>query len=216
MSSPMVFYFGSGSPYAWKVWLALEHKKLAYEARRMSFDNGDLKTPEFRAINPRGKVPAIVDDGFVLYESPAILEYLEQQHAAPGKLLFPGDAREQAIVRRMVCEADSYYAPAMTKLVSGVLFTKPAEWNDERIAAARDQCVAELARFAGDMHGEFLAGTLSAADFTLYPMLALCLRCEVKKPGLGLRAAMPEKITAWMARIEALPYYEKTRPAHWH
>ena len=34
MSNPITFYFGSGSPYAWKVWLALEHKKLPYEARR--------------------------------------------------------------------------------------------------------------------------------------------------------------------------------------
>ena len=66
MSQPIIFYFGSGSPYAWKVWLALEHKKLPYEAKRMSFDGGDLKTAEFTAINPRQQVPALMDNGFAM------------------------------------------------------------------------------------------------------------------------------------------------------
>jgi hypothetical protein len=46
-------------------------------------------------------------------------------------------------------------------------------------------------------------------------MLAIALRCERKKPDLGLKAALPAKIAAWMARIEALPYFAKTWPAHW-
>ncbi|MBL8707787.1 MAG: glutathione S-transferase N-terminal domain-containing protein, partial [Rhodospirillaceae bacterium] len=65
----LTFYFGSGSPYAWKVWLALEHKGVPFEAKRLSFDNDDTKTPAFLAINPRGRVPAILDDGFPLWES---------------------------------------------------------------------------------------------------------------------------------------------------
>src|SRR5262249_4157483 len=73
----LTFYYGSGSPFAWRVWLALEHKHIPYTFKRMQFDNGDLHTPEYLAINPRHKVPAIVDDGFALYESAAIVEYLE-------------------------------------------------------------------------------------------------------------------------------------------
>ena len=80
----------------------------------------------------------------------------------------------------------------------------------------RDLCLAELARSAANMRGDFLAGALSAADFTLYPMLAICLRCEVKKPALAMTSALPEKITTWIARMQALPYHAKTRPAHWH
>ena len=51
----------------------------------LSFDKGDLKTPEFRALNPRGRVPVIVDDGFALFESAAIVEFLEDKQ--------PGEAR---------------------------------------------------------------------------------------------------------------------------
>ena len=41
----LTFYYGSGSPYAWKVWLVLEHKAIPYEFRLLSFDGGDTKTP---------------------------------------------------------------------------------------------------------------------------------------------------------------------------
>ena len=40
---PLTFYYASGSPYAWRVWLALEHKRIAYGFRLMSFFDGDLK-----------------------------------------------------------------------------------------------------------------------------------------------------------------------------
>ena len=49
------FYYGSGSPYAWRVWLALEHKQVPYELKLMSFDAGDLEKPAFLAINQRHK-----------------------------------------------------------------------------------------------------------------------------------------------------------------
>jgi glutathione S-transferase len=78
------FYYGSGSPYAWRVWLALEHKALPYKLHVMSFDKGDLKTPSFLRINPRGRVPAIVDNGFPLFESAAILDYLDDAYPGSG------------------------------------------------------------------------------------------------------------------------------------
>jgi hypothetical protein len=66
------FYYGSGSPYAWRVWLALEHKGIPYHRKTLSFDAGDLKTAEFGALNPRRRVPVLVDDDFALAESAAI------------------------------------------------------------------------------------------------------------------------------------------------
>jgi glutathione S-transferase len=68
-----------GSPYAWRVWLALEHKRIAYDLKALSYDAGDFKNPTFRALNPRQRVPVIVGDGFALYGSAAIVEYREDK-----------------------------------------------------------------------------------------------------------------------------------------
>lgn len=65
------FHYLSGSPFSWKVWLALEHKALTYDIQVLKVDAGDLKRPEYLAISPHGKAPAIVVDGFALYESSA-------------------------------------------------------------------------------------------------------------------------------------------------
>lgn len=209
----ITFYYGAGSPFAWRVWLALEHKGIGHERKVLSFADGDTRKPEFVALNPRHQVPVITDGDFTLYESAAIMEYLEELKPQPA--LFPGDAKGRAVVRRMICEADQYFDAANAKLIGNVLFTKPEDWDAEKIAAARDGVLAEVAMWEPAMRGDFLAGTLSAADFTLYPMLAIALRCEAKNPAVGLRAALPPKIAAWAARIEKLPYFAKTWPAHW-
>jgi glutathione S-transferase len=114
-----------------------------------------------------------------------------------------------------VCETDNYFAPAMNRLSQRVLYTQPEEWSEERIAAARDEVVAEFGRWRDSFRGDYLAGPLSAADYTLYPMVAYALRCEKKKPDLGLRAALPERINEWIQRVEMLPYFPQTWPAHW-
>jgi len=205
----LTFYYGSGSPYAWRVWLALEHKAIAYELKTISFSAGDLRKPEFLKINPRHKVPAITDDGLDLYESAAIVEYLDEQYAS-GKKLFPGTIRQRALIRRLVREADEYFAHAQERLVDQVLFTPQDKWDEGEIASARKALGGELEIFEG-----YLSGELSAADITLYPMIALCLRMEKKKPDLDVRSAIGPKLGAWMNRIEALPYFDKTYPPHW-
>jgi glutathione S-transferase len=209
----ITFYYGSGSPPAWRVWLSLEHKKLPYELKLLSFSEGDLKKPEYLAVNPRGKVPAIVDDGFTLYESVAILEYLEERYPSAGLPLLPREPEARATVRRMVQEVDGYFAPANSKLVRLVLFVK--EPDPAEIAEARAGLLPELERFEAAIQGDYLAGPLSAADFTLYPMLALTQRIGKKQPQHAIDEHIGPKLTAWMKRIEALPYFEKTIPPHW-
>ena len=76
-------YWGSGSPFAWRVLLAAELKRIPYESKLLEFSKGDLKTPEFLALNPRGKVPVIRDGDFVLAESMAILAYLDRKQPEP-------------------------------------------------------------------------------------------------------------------------------------
>jgi glutathione S-transferase len=209
----LTFYYGSGSPFAWRVWLGLEYKRIPYEQKTVSFSAGDLRKPEYTAINPRQKVPAIVDDGFALYESDAILEYIDEKYPAPK--LFPGDAQQHALTRRMIREADLYFGGAMDAVIDEVLFKPQAEWDADAIANGRAAMAKELALWESLMRGDYLAGELSAADFTLYPLLALSLRCEKKKPDIDLRSIIGPRVTAWMKRIEALPYFQKTWPPHW-
>jgi glutathione S-transferase len=152
----LTFYYGAGSPYAWRVWLALEHKRAPYELKTMSFSAGDLRNPEYLAVNPRRKVPAIVDDGFALYESVAVVEYLDEKYAGPK--VFPGDTRQRALIRRMVQEADQYYALAMEKLAAQVLFTAPDKWDAGEISEGREGVTRELALWESLIRGDYPCG----------------------------------------------------------
>jgi glutathione S-transferase len=208
----LTFYYGSGSPFAWRVWLALEHKKVPYELKVLSFDRGDTKAPSFRAINPRGKVPTIVHDGFNLWESLAILEYLEERFPEPP--LLPKDPKARATARRLIIEADGDLAAAGRQLFEATLFAKePVE--PAKLAEIHDGVVEQLQRLEADLSGDYFTGALSLADFTIFPHLRLLGRVEDRQPGKGIGNRMPAKLAAWMKRIEALPYYQKTLPPHW-
>jgi glutathione S-transferase len=210
----LVFYFGSGSPFAWKVWLTLEHKQVAYEPKLLSFDRGDLRTPEFLAVNPRGQVPAIVDNGFTLWESHAIVEYLEERY--PQQPLLPSDPKGRATVRRLMFEADNHLSDAQTDLFEATLFRKADVAEDAaKIAAGQDKLLKELARWDTLLTGEYLAGPLSLADFAVYPYVRQVRRIDDRQPKNGLADRMPSRLAAWMRRVEALPYYAKTTPPHW-
>ncbi|HNB29006.1 MAG TPA: glutathione S-transferase family protein [Alphaproteobacteria bacterium] len=209
----LTFYYGSGSPFAWKVWLTLEHKGIPYEGRRLSFDNDDTKTPQFLKINPRGQVPAIVDDGFALAQSNAICEYLEERF--PQKPLLPKDAKARATVRRLIAEADDKLYNGGSELIELVLYAE-GERDLKKIAAAKEKLAKELAVWEGYLTGDYFAGDLSLADFAIYPYMRMAVRVEERAPGLGFkRSELPPKCAAWLARIEALPYYAKTIPPHW-
>ena len=208
-------YYGSGSPYAWRVQLALEHKALPYERKVLSFSEGDTRKPEFLAMNPRHRVPVIVDGDFTLYESNAIVEYLDDAYAGRGQPLFPGDARNRAVVRRLVAEADNYFDKATDPVVDEAFSKKPEERDAEKLAKALDGLREETALFTRYMRGDFLAGPLSAADFALYPLVAFLDRCAIKLSGFDPASVMTPQFSAWKARIEALPYFDKTYPPHW-
>jgi glutathione S-transferase len=212
---PIVLYYGSGSPYAWRVQLALEHKALPYELKVLSFSAGDTRKPEFLALNPRHRVPVLVDGDFVLYESNAIVEYLDEAYPATGAPLFPGDARMRALARRMIMEVDGYFYDAIDPLSTQAFGKKPEERDPQAIADGRKALVDEIVLFTKSIRGEFLVGPLSAADFALYPLVAFFKRCELKLPDLDADGMLTPEIRAWKARIEALPYFEKTIPPHW-
>ncbi len=209
----LTFYAGSGSPYAWKVWLALEHKGIPYDLKMLSFDKGDTQNPAFLAVNPRGKVPAIVEDGIAVCESSVIVEYLEDRF--PQKSLLPKDAAGRATARRISVESDHYLAETVEQLFKLTLYamTPPAA---SEIAEAQKHAQSELAKLEKALVGDYLVGDLSIADFTAYPHVRLMQRVDDRVPGKGIaRDRLPPKVAAWARRIEALPYYGKTIPPHW-
>jgi len=209
----LTFYYGSGSPFAWRVWLALEHKQIPHEFKLLSFDRNEHRSPEFLAINPRGKVPAIVDGALSLWESGVILEYLED--AYPERPLLPRDPAGRALARRIVAEADNYLYPTQRTLIMGTLFKPPAERDPAAIAAAQETVLAEIQRLAGYLRGDWFAGPLSIADFTVYPYLRLVQRIEERIPEFALTRRFPPEIAAFMRRVAELPYHDKTMPPHW-
>jgi glutathione S-transferase len=197
------------------VQLALEHKALPYERKVLSFSAGDTRKPEFLTLNPRHRVPVLVDGDFTLYESNAIVEYLDEAYPATGAPLFPGDTRARALARRLICEVDNYFDKAVDPVIDQAFYKKPEERDAKKLEEGRDGVIAEYALFTRAMQGDYLVGPLSAADFAFYPLVAFMKRCEVKMPELGSDNWLTPELRLWKKRIEALPYFEKTIPPHW-
>ena len=89
------------SSAAFRVRIALALKGLDYESvpKHLLRDGGEQRRADYLAVNPQGLMPALADDGFVIPQSLAICEYLEEIHPEPP--LLPGSARDRAIVRGM-------------------------------------------------------------------------------------------------------------------
>ena len=213
---PLILYFLSGSPFSWKVWMALEHAGLDYELRRMRVDAGDLQTPEFRALNPKGKLPVLVDGDLVIAESDAIAEYLAELAADAGTLLWPADRGNRALARRFASAANAYVYPAARRIMEQTLFRREGEPDNAIIAEAKGQLSSDLMLLSWSMQGDF-AGVdgPGLADFTLYPFVALLKRIDAKMPGHDASAAIPPALLEWSKRVEALPWFEQTIPPHW-
>ena len=209
-------YTGHGSPYGWRVWLALELKKVAHDVKILSFQAGDTRKPEFVALNPRHTVPTIVDDGHVLWESLAILEYLDERFASGAKL-YPGDAGNRARVRRLIAETEAYlYREGISPIVDELFWSGDKGPDPEIVAKARGRLAEELEYMAKELKGKFLAGdTLTAADCVLAPCLQYCKRITVRKPETKLEDVIPPALREYGKRIESLPYFDKTYPPHW-
>lgn len=203
----IVLHAVSGSPGSWKVWLTLEHKKIPYRIEFLSYDAGDNQKPAFLALNPRGQVPVLVDGKFVLSESGAIVEYLEEKWPEPR--LLPGDARERARVRQLALDAHFYFETAFRNIQPSANERVPAA---DRVKKLMD----ELALIERELTGDFRAGSqVTLADFTLYPMLALMRRLAGRFEIKQLTEAIGPRTGGWMKRIETLPYFDRTYPPHW-
>ena len=213
-------YWGSGSPFAWRVMLTLELKRLAYQSTLLEFSRGDHKAAGFLKLNPRGKVPVLKDDDFVLNESLAIMAYLDKKYPEPP--LFGTSPQETGLIWRAIMEVEAYVLSAGDKLVRPLFFGQGLDETD-KIQEAAATIRRELKRFDAVLEGAtWLVGRrLSAADISLFPLLQMIVRAAGKdaaKPFnfelLPLDKSFPN-IAAWVKRIEALAGYKRTYPPHW-
>jgi glutathione S-transferase len=216
----MEIFWGSGSGPAWRVLLAAEIKKIPYTSRLLSFTNGEHKTPEMLALNPRGKVPVLRDGNFSLYESVAILAYLDAKYPEPS--LFGKTPEEIGITWRMVLELEHYAGPALSKVSRPLLFRQLPE-KEAEVLEGRAHMHDELAKLEAQLQGHtWLGGNrISAADVVALPFLMQLLRGANRPEAAALDLGIEPlerhypRLATWKAYMEALPGYERTFPPHW-
>jgi len=206
------FYYGSGSPWAWRVQLALEEKALAYEPVLLSFGAGDLKKPDYLAKNPHGKVPVVEDGPVTLYESQAILEYLEEKYPDPA--LLPPDPAARAAVRIEEIECTVYMNETFRGLAQVAFFTPEEKRDPKTLAERRGDVRAELARLdsrASARGGRYMMGSsFTRADTTWLPFIEIAGRA-----GAGVDAASTPWLASWLEAMRSRHSYQKSYPPHW-
>jgi glutathione S-transferase len=130
--------------------------------------------------------------------------------------LLPKDAKTRALARRIMAEADAYLGTIGGELLELTLYAKPEARDPKKIADAKVKVRDELKHWEANLTGDYFAGALGLADYATYPWARMLVRAEERGAGLGFkREELPPKLAAWLKRIEALPYYDKTLPPHW-
>lgn len=209
-------YSLSGSPFGWKVQLALEHLAVPYATTLLSADRGETREPRFLALNPHGKLPVIVDGPTTLYESDVIVEYLEDAHPRPGASLWPCSAAARALARRVAAEASAYVYPALRLLVTRWVGRPDADLDRATLDGTKRSLAEQMEIVAPSVASGFVASDRpGAADYALYPLVALLTRLDTRRPGETLTSLVPPELHAWAGRIESLAYFARTYPPHW-
>ncbi|CAN1603098.1 glutathione S-transferase family protein [Pseudomonas mediterranea] len=184
------------------LWCA-EELGLAFEAIDAGGAFGVVDTPEYRAKNPNGRVPMIEDDGFVLWESNAIVRYLLARHAS-GSAWYPTDLQARATADKWMDWTTSSFAGPFRTVFWGVLRT-PAEQQDwPAIQAAIKEC-EDLLAMAEEALSErpYLSGEeIGMGDIPLGSFIYAWLEMPIE------RVALPH-LEAWYRRLQQRPAYRK-------
>jgi GSH-dependent disulfide-bond oxidoreductase len=192
----MIDLYTAATPNGHKVSIALEELELPYELRVLSLSGGEQKRPEFLAISPNGRIPAIVDRGegdFAVFESGAILVYLAEK---TGRLM-PADAKGRSRVMQWLMFQMGGIGPMMGQ--ANVFY----RYLPEKIQPAIDRYQGEVRRLFGvlDMQldgREYLAGDYSIADIANWAWVRTHKWSGVALDGLP-------NLERWAARLSARP-----------
>ncbi|NNG02487.1 MAG: glutathione S-transferase family protein [Inquilinus sp.] len=202
----MKLYYHEISSNARKACAVAKHLALDVDYVAVDLTKGEHKTPEFLAINPNGKLPALIDNGKVLWESNAIMCHLADK---AGSDLWPKDERQIDIVRWFCWEQAHFTRHAGTLFFEN--FIKPAMGRDDINAEAVREATEFLHRFAGvlDVHLEgrdYLVGNaLTVADFAVGVVVPLAATGKVPLDGYA-------EIGRWQAALNELPAWREPFP----
>jgi len=188
----MKLYSFSLTPNNRKVEAFIRHYDLPVEIHSMPFKDKENQTPAYRAINPLGKAPALVDGDFKLWESNAILTYLAT--VFPETRALPADPQGRADVDRWLHWQSFHFTHAVIA------------HKDNPEKAAKD-IQPHLDLLEGQLEGrEFLCGDLSVADFAIVPY-------AIARLGKNVDYAGHPNVMAWFDRVTQLKGFVATDPS---
>ncbi|HKY09490.1 MAG TPA: glutathione S-transferase family protein [Candidatus Binatia bacterium] len=183
-----------------KVRIVLLEKGLEFERLNVDLTKREQKNPDYLKIHPFGQVPALDDEGFILYDSTVINEYLEDEYPYPS--LMPSDSEGRARARLLEDFRDSHFNPYCVHIIYEM--RKPeGERDNQRIDNAKAQIAACFDRLENELQGkEYLARTFSLADIAFMANFDFLERFAIPIDPQRYRNA-----TAWIARLKARPSY---------
>jgi glutathione S-transferase len=166
---------------------------------------GEQKQPAHLARQPFGVVPAIDDNGFILYESRAIIRYLDQTLAGPA--LTPTDAKERARMEQWIGVEQSYFTPAAMKIIRQRMFaSRLGKPTDEAIVTEGIAETAKVLDIAAETlkQGYFVKAGFSLADICWMPYVQYLFTS-----GAGSLITERPAVAAWWERVSSRPSWKK-------
>jgi glutathione S-transferase len=180
-----------------KVRIALIEKGLEFERVLIDLPKKEQKNPDYLKINPFGQVPALDDEGFIVYDSTIINEYLEDEYPYPA--LLPKDSDGRARARMMEDLRDNYFNPAAGQ-INREMRKPEGERNQQAIDTGKAEIFKCFDRIEKELQGkEYLAGEFSLADIAFMPNLDSLERLNVTID------PKYKNTLAWIARLKARP-----------
>jgi len=153
MSGVPILYFAPGT-CARVALTALEEVGQPFETRLIAFMAGDHRSPDFLAINPAGKVPALVTDEGVITQNTAILWYLARRHPEAHLLPIPETPSDEARLIARLAHFSADLHPAVSRIVVPFLFVQSREAQSELRDAAGKAIVFHLAALDRELGGK--------------------------------------------------------------
>ncbi|MGH7781667.1 MAG: glutathione S-transferase family protein [Candidatus Binataceae bacterium] len=195
----LVLYHTIHSPFARKVRVAMAEKKISCQKISLDLAKGENRTTQYLRLNPHGRVPTLVVDSIPIYESTAIIEYLDE--AYPERALLPKSLVERARVRMIEETIDGSFIPALRTVLFNVFRLPEPERNKRAAVEARRQIAWHNEWLDNELAGrEFLVnGGLSIADIA-----GLCALEFQRRLEIGIDPRHRDLVT-WHDRMKSRP-----------